>query len=41
MDNVDVFWKFTSAQVQIIDDKGRVLMDSIGMVFEDELDTRM
>ncbi|MGI6371669.1 MAG: sensor histidine kinase [Caldicoprobacterales bacterium] len=39
MDNVDVFWKFTSAQVQIIDDKGRVLMDSIGMVFEDELDT--
>jgi signal transduction histidine kinase len=39
MDNVDVFWRFTSAQVQIIDDKGRVLMDSIGMVFEDELDT--
>ena len=35
MDNVDVFWKFTSAQVQIIDNSGTVLMDSIGVYFTD------
>ena len=39
MDNVDVFWKFTSAQVQIIDRSGTVLMDSIGVNFTDSLDT--
>ncbi|HZJ57709.1 MAG TPA: ATP-binding protein [Clostridia bacterium] len=39
MDNVDAFWRFSSAQVQIIDNRGRVLMDSIGMDFTDELDT--
>lgn len=33
IDNVDVFWKFTSAQVQIIDESGMVLMDSIGVNF--------
>lgn len=30
MDNVDVFWRQTTAQVQIIDLEGKVLMDSIG-----------
>ncbi|MBU5483351.1 HAMP domain-containing histidine kinase [Clostridium sp. MSJ-11] len=30
MENVDVFWKQTNAQVQIINLKGNVLMDSIG-----------
>lgn len=30
-DNVDSFWKQTSAQVQIFDDKGKLLMDSIGV----------
>lgn len=31
IDNVDVFWQQTSAQVQILDLKGNVLMDSIGV----------
>lgn len=39
MDNVDVFWKFTSAQVQIIDKSGMILMDSIGVNSPDSLDT--
>lgn len=30
IDDVDLFWRQTSAQVQILDDKGKVLMDSIG-----------
>ena len=30
LNNVDTFWKQSNAQVQIIDMKGRVLMDSIG-----------
>lgn len=30
INNVDTFWKQTSAQVQILDVNGRVLMDSIG-----------
>lgn len=38
-DNVDVFWKLTSAQVQIIDQSGNVLMDSIGVKFNEKLDT--
>ncbi|MGE5613880.1 MAG: ATP-binding protein [Bacillota bacterium] len=37
LNNVDAFWKQTNAQVQIIDAKGTVLMDSIGyMPGEDE-----
>lgn len=39
MDNVDVFWKLTSAQVQIIDTSGEVLMDSIGVELAEPLDT--
>lgn len=35
LENVDVFWKQTSAQVQIIDLSGRVLMDSIGAEFNE------
>lgn len=31
LNNVDTFWKQTSAQVQIIDTSGNVLMDSIGV----------
>ena len=30
MDNVDIFWRQTTAQVQIINLEGKVLMDSIG-----------
>jgi signal transduction histidine kinase len=39
MDNVDVFWKLTSAQVQIIDNSGQVLMDSIGVKVTEPVDT--
>jgi len=39
MNNVDTFWKQTTAQVQIVDAEGRVLMDSIG--FMPEEDARM
>lgn len=31
LDDVDVFWKQTTAQVQIVDTTGRVLMDSVGV----------
>lgn len=31
LNNVDMFWKQTSAQVEIIDTNGNVLMDSIGV----------
>ncbi|WZL71665.1 ATP-binding protein [Clostridiaceae bacterium 35-E11] len=39
LDNVDVFWKQTSAQVQIIDLSGKILMDSIGVVSKDPIET--
>lgn len=32
LNNVDTFWKQTTAQVQILDMNGRVLMDSIGTI---------
>ncbi|HOJ11205.1 MAG TPA: ATP-binding protein [Clostridiales bacterium] len=32
LNNVDTFWKQATAQVEIIDTDGRVLMDSIGMM---------
>lgn len=32
LNNVDTFWKQTTAQVQIIDTSGKVLMDSIGII---------
>lgn len=32
LNNVDTFWKQTSAQVQIIDSSGKLLMDSIGII---------
>lgn len=31
IDHVDVFWQQTSAQVQIVDPSGRVLLDSVGV----------
>ena len=34
IDDVDVFWRQTTAQVQILDLKGKVLMDSIGVLHE-------
>lgn len=35
MNNVDTFWRQFPAQVQIIDNKGKVLMDSIGIMHKD------
>lgn len=39
LDNVDVFWKQTSAQVQIINPDGKVLMDSIGLSIKKPIDS--
>ncbi|WP_027625287.1 sensor histidine kinase [Clostridium lundense] len=39
MDNVDVFWKQTQAQVQIINKDGKVLMDSIGIKPKENIET--
>lgn len=38
-DDVDIFWKQTNAQVQILDLNGNVLMDSIGVVHPDVIKT--
>lgn len=32
LDDIDVFWQHTSAQVQILDRQGNLLMDSLGVV---------
>lgn len=39
IDDVDLFWRQTSAQVQILDNKGRVMMDSIGSAHATEFIT--
>ncbi|MCM0647490.1 HAMP domain-containing histidine kinase [Clostridium swellfunianum] len=39
LDNVDVFWSQTSAEVQIIAPSGKVLMDSIGFIPDGKLET--
>ncbi|MGO5092865.1 HAMP domain-containing histidine kinase [Clostridium sporogenes] len=39
LDNVDVFWRQTSAQVQIIDTNGKILMDSIGVLNKNQIKT--
>lgn len=39
LDNVDIFWKQTSAQVQIINLSGKVLMDSIGVAHKGVITT--
>lgn len=36
VDDVDVFWKHTAAQVQILDLNGKLLMDSLGVTQEKE-----
>ena len=35
IDNIDVFWRQTTAQVQIINSSGDLLMDSIGYMPDD------
>lgn len=39
LDNVDVFWKQTTAQVQIITLDGKVLLDSIGVLNKEVVDS--
>lgn len=39
MDNVDIFWKQTYAEVQIIDSSGNLLMDSIGLMPSKKIQT--
>lgn len=39
IDDIDVFWQQTKAQVQIIDLEGYILMDSIGVYNSQSLDT--
>lgn len=39
VDDVDVFWKQTNAQVQILDLRGKVLMDSIGVAYQNAIHT--
>ncbi|MBF8981911.1 HAMP domain-containing protein [Lutibacter sp. B2] len=40
LDNVDVFWKQTNAQVQIVDESGKILMDSIGVSHDENIQTQ-
>lgn len=37
LDNIDVFWKQTTAQVQLINPSGELLMDSIGYMPKDNI----
>lgn len=37
IDDIDVFWQHTTAQVQILSLEGELLMDSLGVIQEDEL----
>lgn len=35
IDDIDVFWQHTNAQVQILDPDGKLLMDSLGVINDD------
>jgi len=39
LDDVDLFWRHTSAQVQILDTEGRIMLDSIGAAHSQEFIT--
>jgi len=39
LNDVDTFWKQTRAQVEILDKNGKVLMDSIGVIPPDIIET--
>ncbi|MBU5592952.1 HAMP domain-containing histidine kinase [Clostridium sp. MSJ-4] len=39
LENVDVFWKQTNAQVQILDSEGKLLMDSLGATSKEYIDS--
>lgn len=38
-DDIDLFWRYTDAQVQILSLDGELLMDSLGTGVDDEIDT--
>ncbi|WP_186429167.1 cell wall metabolism sensor histidine kinase WalK [Clostridium sp. BSD9I1] len=38
IDNIDIFWKQTTAQVEIIDLNGKILMDSTGVIPDRNID---
>ncbi|MCX8132196.1 MAG: HAMP domain-containing histidine kinase [Clostridia bacterium] len=38
MNDVDTFWKSSTAQVQIVDSAGKILMDSIGVIPEKQVE---
>lgn len=40
LDDVDVFWLHTKAQVQILDTNGKILMDSLGTDIEENIDSQ-
>lgn len=37
IDDIDIFWQHTTAQVQVLTVEGEVLMDSLGINFEDNI----
>lgn len=39
LEDVDLFWRYTDAQVQILDLEGEVLMDSIGVITTEKIST--
>lgn len=38
LDNIDIFWKQTSAEVQIVNTNGEILMDSIGTMITNKVE---
>ncbi|HZH93834.1 MAG TPA: sensor histidine kinase, partial [Tissierellaceae bacterium] len=39
IEDTDIFWQHTAAQVQILDLEGNILMDSLGINFTDKIET--
>lgn len=39
IDDIDIFWRYTNAQVQILSLDGEVLMDSLGVVYDENIKT--
>ena len=39
MGDIDLFWKYTTAQVQLLSLDGELLMDSLGVVHEGQINT--
>ena len=39
IEDTDIFWKHTAAQVQILDLEGNILMDSLGLNYIDKIET--